>query len=183
VVLGVSTGAVRKAVGVDGDGKFGFGAEDFGCGDEIPGLGGEDVDGEQVEVVGAVALKSRAAVAEAAEVASAFASGKALDLHAEQVAAVFDYKVIFEVVAPGFEDAISVERGGGHELQFDPLSALLEIFELLPELLLVPIAHPCDRPLAPSFINAAREIPRPVGESTGLRDDAVKKLLAAFFNE
>lgn len=72
------------------------------------------------------------AVAEAAEVSSAFAGGEAFDLDAQEAAEVVDGDVVGEGVSPGLEDAKSAERGGGHEEKFDPFAALFERFELFP---------------------------------------------------
>ena len=128
----VAAGAGREAVGVDGDGEFGSGEKDGGGGDEIPGVGGEDIEGEQVEVAGMVALFAGESVAEAAEVASTFAGGEAFDLDAEVVLAVFDADVVGAGVAPGLGDGEAALGGGVHEAEFDPFSALLVGFETFP---------------------------------------------------
>ena len=126
VVAGVASGAGR-AVGIEAEPHFGSGEKNFGAGDEIPGVHRKNVNGEEVEVFCAVTLFAGAAVAEAAEISSASAaSGEALDLYAKHASAVLDDDVIVERVAPGLEDAISAEGGGGHELQLDPLASLLE---------------------------------------------------------
>jgi hypothetical protein len=57
-------------------------------------------------------------------------SGQALD--AQEVGAVVDADVVGASVSPGLEDVEATLGGGGHEAEFDPLSALLEAFEILP---------------------------------------------------
>src|SRR5882724_11904632 len=114
VVGGVATGAGR-AVGIDGEVHFGFGEKNGGAGDEIPGLGGQDVEGEQVDEIGAVMMKSGAAMAEKAEVSAAFARGESLHLHAQKAAALFDAEVVGEGVSPRFQYVIAVQGGCRHE--------------------------------------------------------------------
>jgi hypothetical protein len=133
MVWGVATGAGR-GVGIDGEVHFRFGEKNGGAGDEVPGLGGQDVEGEQVDEIGAVALDSGAAMAEAAEVSAAFAGGESLDLHAQKAAALFDAEVVGEGVSARFQYVISARGGGRHEYEFDPLAALFEI--------LSPTSHP-----------------------------------------
>src|SRR5207253_616775 len=96
VVGGVAAGAAGRGVGIDGEVHFGFGGENGGAGDEVPGLRGQDVEGEQLDEIGAVTLKSGAAVAEAADVSAAFAGGESLHLHAQKAAALFDAEVVGE---------------------------------------------------------------------------------------
>jgi len=134
VIAGVAAGAGGRAVGIYSEPHFGFGAEDRGAGDEVPGFGGEDVESEQVEVVGAIALFSGTAVPEAAEVSAAFAGGEALDLDAEESAAVFDADVVGGAVSPGLGDAEAVQGGLRHEFEFDPFATLLERVKTLPTL-------------------------------------------------
>jgi len=129
-----------EAVGVDRDGVFGGGFEDHAAGDDVPGLGGDDVEGEEVEVGGAVALESVDAVTETAEIACAFAGGEAFDLDADEAAEVVEGDVVRSGVSPGGEDAESVEIGGGHEEQLDPLAALFERLESFP---IVFVFHRC----------------------------------------
>src|ERR1700733_15867107 len=45
---------------------------------------------------------------------------------------MFDGDVVFKRLSPGFEYVVSVQRGGGHEQQFDPFAALFESLETLP---------------------------------------------------
>jgi len=53
-------------------------------------------------------------------------------LDAEETATLFDADVIAERFSPGFEYVITVLGGGGHEEEFDPFAAFLEIPEFLP---------------------------------------------------
>jgi hypothetical protein len=56
----------------------------------------------------------------------------AFHLHAQQASALLDAYVVGKIVSVGLEHVVSVEGGGGHEEEFDPLSALLVGFEFLP---------------------------------------------------
>jgi len=128
--------------GIDGEGDFEGGFEDYGGGDEVPGADGDDVGGEEVDVVDGVGVFDEIVAAELAEVSGAVADGGGFDLHAGQVAAVFDGDVVGEGVSGGFEDAISVRGGGCHEFEFDPLAAFFESSELLPTLQFHPKIRP-----------------------------------------
>jgi hypothetical protein len=116
VGAGVASGAGR-AVGIEPEPHFGSGEKNPGAGDEIPGVGGKNVDGEEVEVFGAVALHAGAAVAKAAEISAAsFTRGEALDLHAQEVAGAVDDDIVLKRVSVRLEDAKSVGCGLRHEL-------------------------------------------------------------------
>jgi len=84
-------------------------------------------------------------------------SGQALD--AQEVGAVVDADIVGASVSPGLEDMEAALGGGSHETEFDPLSALLEAFEILP-LVFLRLIHGFDASLqkkrrglwaAPSF--------------------------------
>ena len=120
--------------GVDGDGGFERGEKEDGGGNEVPGLDRDDVGGEEVDFVDGVRFFDAIAATELAEVSGAVADGGGFDLDAKEVAAEVDGDVVFEGIAPGLEDAVSMKGGGGHELKLDPFAALFVGFEFLPVL-------------------------------------------------
>ena len=88
-----------------------------------PGVYGDDVGGEEVDLVeGVVALFQVVGHELAADSLRAGAGGCGFDLHSEKVRAVFNANVIGLHVSPGLADG----GGGGlaglcHELQLDPI--------------------------------------------------------------
>jgi hypothetical protein len=89
-------------------------------GDDVPGVGGDDEGGDEVDLVGAV---GDAVGGDAAAVGiPAFLLG-AFDLDAEEAAEVVDGEVVGSVVSPGAGDAESELGGAGHETEFGPFAA------------------------------------------------------------
>jgi len=86
---------------------------------EVPGVGGDDVGGEEVEVAGVV---GDSVGVEVAFVGVAATVDGAFDLDAEEAAAVVDGEVVGSGLSPGLAD-VEVEFGGaGHEAQLRPLT-------------------------------------------------------------
>lgn len=110
--------------GVEGDGELAA-AEEEGGGDDVPGVLGDDVGDEEVEVAEGVAAAGGVGL-ELAEVSVAGAAGGGFDLHADEAGVVVEADVVGEGVSPGLEDVEAAFEGGGHETEFDPLSTLLE---------------------------------------------------------
>ena len=100
--------------------------------DDVPGFDEDDVGGEEVELGESVVLLFEVVGLELAEVSGAGAAGGGLDLHAQEVGAVVDANVVGASVSPGLEDVEAALGGGRHEAEFNPLSALLEAFEIFP---------------------------------------------------
>ena len=111
--------------------------EDFGLvgdfldGDDVPGVGGDYVGGDEVDLVGAVGDSvggDAAAVGVPAFLLGAFdpfgrfaLSGQALD--AAEAGAVFGGEVVGRRVSPGLGDAEAEFGGAGHETELRPLAA------------------------------------------------------------
>jgi hypothetical protein len=93
-----------------------------GDGEDVPGVGGDDVGGDKVDLVGGVwAL----AVADGADVGVQALFAGAFYLHAGEVSVVFDGEVVGGVFSPGLGGAESEFDGAGEETEFGPLSARL----------------------------------------------------------
>jgi len=105
------------AVGAEED--FGL-VGDFLDGDDVPGVGGDYVGGDEVDLVGAVGDSvggDAAAVGVPAVLLGAF------DLDAAEAGAVFGGEVVGRGVAPGLGDAEAEFGGAGHETELRPLAA------------------------------------------------------------
>jgi hypothetical protein len=105
-----------------------FGLEDDAGRDNVPGVFGDDVGGEEIDVAGGVTRASLVG-AEVALIAVAQAVAGGFDLDAEIAASVLDADVVGGGVPPRFGDLEAVTDGLRHELEFDPLAAHFEIFE------------------------------------------------------
>jgi len=91
---------------------------------DVPDVGLDDVDGEEVEAVGGVGDVAGGYVAfvgAAAPVVGAF------DLDAEEVSVVLDGEVVGGGLSPGLSDAKAVLGGTGHEAQFGPFTPHLGV--------------------------------------------------------
>ena len=109
------------------------GEEDFGLvgdgldGDDVPGVGGDDEGGDEVDLAGEV---GNAVGGDAAAVGvPAFLAG-AFDLDAEEVAAVVGGEVVGGIVSPGLGDAEAEFGGAGHETEFGPLAARFGVVDV-----------------------------------------------------
>jgi|HubBroStandDraft_6_1064221.scaffolds.fasta_scaffold08018_2 hypothetical protein len=108
-------------------GTFEVGGEDY-CGlvvggadgEDVPGVGGDDEGGEEVELVGAV---DDVAGADRADVGVGALVDGALDLHAAEEALVIGDDVVGGGFPPGLVAAESALGGALHEAEFGPLSA------------------------------------------------------------
>ena len=102
------------------------GEEDVGLGvgggeeEDVEGVGGDDVGGEEVDLGGGV---GDAVVVEVAFVRVAAVVYGAFHLNAEEVSVVVDGEVVGGGVSPGLGDADAEFGGAGHETEFGPLSA------------------------------------------------------------
>lgn len=79
---------------------------------DVPGAGGDDVGGDDVDLVGGVGV---AVGVEVAAVGVPALLAGALHLHAEEMSATLDGEVVGSIVAPGFGDAESEFGGALHE--------------------------------------------------------------------
>ena len=103
-----------------------WGEEDVGLvvgsseGEDVPGVGGDYIRGDEVDLVGAV----RDVIGcDAADVGVfAFADG-AFDLDAAEASAVVSCEVVGGIVSPGLGDAEAEGGGAGHETELRPLAA------------------------------------------------------------
>jgi hypothetical protein len=118
--------------GIEHDSLFAFGAEEQGGGDEVPGFDGDYICGEEVELGESVVLLFEVVRFELAEVSGAGAAGGGFDLHAQEVGTVIDADIVRASFSVGLEDAEAALGSGGHEAEFNPLSALLEAGEFFP---------------------------------------------------
>ncbi len=91
---------------------------------DVPGVGGNDVGGDEIDLGGGVGA---AAVADRTNVRLQPLLAGAFDLDAEEASVVLDGEVVGSVFAPGLGDAESEFGGAGHEAQFGPLSARLRL--------------------------------------------------------
>jgi hypothetical protein len=94
-------------------------AQSSGDGDDVPGFGGDDVGGEEVELIGGV---GNAVGGDAAAIGIPAAVFGALDLDAQKVSVVLDGEVVGSGVAPGLDHAQAVLGGTRHEAQLGPLT-------------------------------------------------------------
>jgi hypothetical protein len=103
------------------------GGEDYGGlviggadGEDVPGVGGDDEGGEEVELVGAV---DDVAGADGADVGIAAFIGGAFDLDAAEEALVVGGDVVGRGFSPRLVDAEALFQGALEEAEFGPLSA------------------------------------------------------------
>ena len=106
---------LQGGYGIEGESDFYGGLEDYSGGDQVPRGDGNDVGGEEVDVIEGVGMLGEVVAVELAEVSGAVAHAAGFHLHAEQAAGVFDGDVVGEGVSSGLEDVISVRGGGRHE--------------------------------------------------------------------
>ena len=107
------------------DGGLLVGGED---GKDIPDVGGDDVGGEEVELVGGV---DDVAGADGADVGVATLVDGAFDLDAAEEAVVVGGDVVRGGLSPGLGDAESAFDGTLEETEFGPLSAALGVSDVL----------------------------------------------------
>jgi hypothetical protein len=114
------------------------GGEDYGGlavggadGEDVPGVGGDDEGGEEVELVGAV---DDVAGADGTDVGVAALVDSALHLNTAEEAVVVGGDVVGGGFSPGLVAAESALAGALHETEFGPLSAefgVLDVFALI----------------------------------------------------
>ena len=116
-------------------GIFEVGGEDY-CGlviggadgEDVPGVGGDDEGGEEVELVGAA---DDVAGADGADVGVGALVDGALDLHAAEEALIIGDDVVGGGFSPGLVAAESALGGALHETEFGPLSAEFVVLDVL----------------------------------------------------
>jgi hypothetical protein len=91
-----------------------------GQGEDVPGVGGDYVGGDEVDAGGGV---GDFVGGDVAFVRVAALVQRAFDLDADEVSVVVDGEVVGGAVAAGLGDVESVLGGAGHEAEFGPLSA------------------------------------------------------------
>jgi hypothetical protein len=104
-------------------------AFDYCYGEDVPGVGGDYVGGDEVDLVGAV---EDVVGGQAAAVGVAAAALGAFDLYAEELSGAFDGEVVGGVVSPGLGDAEAEFGGAGHETQLRPLAARFGVGDVDP---------------------------------------------------
>jgi len=92
--------------------------------EDVPGVGGDHVGGDEVDLVAGI---WDVVGGEVAAVGVPSLGLGAFDLHANEAALVLDGEIVWGVVAPGFGDAQAEFGGAGHEAQFYPLAARLGV--------------------------------------------------------
>lgn len=112
-----AAGGEEEVAAEDGDG---FGGED------IPDVFGDDVDGEEVDLVAGVTL---AAGLDSDDVSAVLAGDGGFDLDAEKMSAALDSDVVAGGVSPGLGDVESALGDAGHEIEFGPLAAMFGVFD------------------------------------------------------
>ena len=118
VFLGVAAGVEHEVAATYGD---------QGGGEDVPDIFGDDVDGEEIDLVSGVELA--AAGFEAADVSAVEAGDGGFDLDAEEVAVAFDGAVVAGGVSPGFGDVEAALGDAGHEDEFGPFAAMFGVFD------------------------------------------------------
>jgi len=98
-------------------------------GEDVPGVGGNDIRGEEVDLVGAV---GDSVGVEVAFVGVAAVEDGAFDLDADEVSAVGQGKVEGGHVSPGLGDDEAEFGGAGHETQLRPLAPRLGVADVHP---------------------------------------------------
>jgi len=102
------------------------GEEDVGLGvggryrEDVPGVGGDDVGGDEIDVGGGVGVSVGVEVAFVGVAATAEGG---LDLDAVEVSAMLDGKVVGSVISPGLGDAEREFGGAGHEEKLGPFAS------------------------------------------------------------
>jgi len=99
-------------------------AGDYGYREDVPGVGGDYICGDEVDLGAGV---GGAVGVEVAFVGAAALEQGAFHLDAEEVSAAFDGEVVGGVVAPGLGDAQAEFGGAGHETELRPLAARLGV--------------------------------------------------------
>ena len=99
-------------------------ADDQGRRDDVPGVGGNDVGGDEVQLLGDV---GPSAGSDTAAIGIPASGPSALDLDAEEVSAVLDREVVRGGLAPGLGDGKAEFGGAGHEAQFGPFATPLRV--------------------------------------------------------
>lgn len=117
IFLMLAAGGEEEVAAEDGD--------DFG-GEDIPDIFGDDVDGEEVDLVAGVV---RAAGLDCDDVSAALAGCGGLDLDAEETAVALRGDVVAGGVSPGLGGAESSLDDSGHEDEFGPLAAMFGVFD------------------------------------------------------
>jgi len=120
--------AVFLAGGLGGEVEGGVLLADGGVGHDVPIVGGDDVEGEEVDGAGGIAAVFGAADAEAVASFGMAAEG-AFDLDAEDGAGIFDADVVAGEASVGVGDAETLGHGEDHEIEFGPGSALDAAFD------------------------------------------------------
>jgi hypothetical protein len=121
--VGFVEAAAAAAVGVDEEG----GGVETGDGDDVPGVAGDDVGDEEVDVCGGVDGAGVAAGGGVDAIASSGAVGGGFDLHAVKALAGVGDEVVAAAVAVGLGDDESAARGLHHEHHFDEFAALFGV--------------------------------------------------------
>jgi hypothetical protein len=88
-------------------------------GDDVPGVGGNYVGGDEVETGAGV---GRAVGSDVAFIRMSALVAGAFDLDAEEASVVFDGEIVGRHVSPGLGDAEAVLGGASHETQFGPFA-------------------------------------------------------------
>jgi len=130
--------AVFLAGGLGSEVESGVLLADGGVGHDVPIVGGNDVEGEEVDGAGRVAAVFGAANAEAVASFGMAAEG-AFDLHAEDGTGVFDADVVAGEAAVGSEDSQALAHGQDHEVELGPGAALFAAFNAASQIF--PIFH------------------------------------------
>jgi len=115
------------AAGMVGAEAEGFHGSEGGDGDDVPGVVGNDVGSEEVEVAGGVGGLAAMAAAGADAIGVALGDGNGLDLDAAEDAAGIDNEVVEGGVAVGFGDGEAQACGLMEESQFGEFSLALGV--------------------------------------------------------
>jgi len=97
--------------------------------DDVPGIVGDDVGGEEIDVVGGVEAASVAVASNAKidEVSATMRGEGGFDLDAEQAVSAGDYEIESKAVAVGLADAESEASGFKYEDEFGEFAFALGI--------------------------------------------------------
>jgi len=98
-------------------------------GNDVPGVGGDDVGSDEVQLVGGIRHSIGGYVAFIR--VAAFVLG-ALDLDAQEASIVFDGEVVAGHVSPRLGDAEAMFGGASHKAQFGPLTPRFGVLDVNP---------------------------------------------------
>jgi len=102
---------------------------DFADGEDVPGVQGRDISGQEVDFTGLVTPAVCVPVAECVELVPAIPSAvpRGLDLHTPQLPTCFDDNVVSTILLYGFRDDQTQGGGPRHKIQLGCFTCHVEV--------------------------------------------------------